>query len=147
VARHLQHSIGTMVDEVGTQRTARGYLGLALLVGVLGGSAAAEEPPSHLDAYIGRGVAHTLSPGVPRVPWRPGFLPASFVTDRYAVDVGERAPRDFAGPVNRTRYGSLNLLPRTLGPVESLSLGYETERVPALGEASSLIRLKFEIRF
>src|SRR4029434_8655075 len=99
-----------MVDEVGTQRTARGYLGVALLVGVLGGSAAAEEPPSPLDAYIGRGMAHTLSPEVPRVPWRPGFLPASFVTDRYAVDVGPRAPRESAAPVHRTRYGCITLL-------------------------------------
>jgi hypothetical protein len=147
VARHLQHPIGIMVDEVGRQRTACGYLGLALLVGVLGGSAAAEEPSSRLDAYIGRGVAHTLSPGVPRVPWRPGFLPASFVTDRYAVDAGQRAPRESAAPVHRTRYGSLNLLPRTLGPVESLSLGYETERLPPFGQESPLVRLKFEIKF
>ncbi len=104
--------------------------------------------PPGLAVRVGGRVARELPPAVRRTPWRPSFLPASFaIPDLYAVDPGDRDPPVFAAPVDGTRYGALNLLPRRMGRLRALSLVYERESLPGPGDSSSLIRLELEVGF
>jgi len=77
------------------------------------------------------------------------YLPRALaIPDLYAIDSGERPVREFAAPVDRTKYASFNVLPHRFSQGKALSLGYATESLPtALGGTSSLISISLEIEF
>src|SRR5262245_57825279 len=59
------------------------------------------------------------------------YLPRALaIPDLYAIDLGDRPAREFAAPVDSTKYASFNLLPRRFSRGKSLSLGFATESLP-----------------
>jgi len=127
-------------------------LGAALEAGAMADDSARDAPGSQAQlapgAHVDGAIACRLEDPAPRLRWRPSFLPQSFAfPDLYAVDIGDRVARGYAAPITRTGYGSLNLLPERLSVGRALSLRYETEKVPALRDSSSLILLEFQLRF
>jgi hypothetical protein len=106
-------------------------LAVALLLATCGPSAAGGAPPVQLLLPLlttGSMLAYQLHRvrGVPSgIRGRSvmlSLLPSSLsVPDLYAVDLGEREPHLLAAPVDRTIYGSLNLLPARFAHGRSLS--------------------------
>jgi hypothetical protein len=134
---------------------------LVVLVVLKGTAAAGDPPPAHLlfplltTLIVGRTILDTelregigVVSGASRLPARFTFLPRALtIPDLYAVDVGDRDPARFAEPVDRTTYLKLNLLPPSLAHGRTLSVVYDTESLPALGDTSRLLRLELKIRF
>jgi hypothetical protein len=103
---------------------------------------------SFLEMRLNAGVSEPPGAFRDRARAALGFLPASLtIPDLYVVDVAEREPRRFAAPLDRTTYGSFNLLPARLSGGRSLSAKYSTESPPAFGESQMLLRLVFEVKF
>jgi hypothetical protein len=139
---------------------------MAIVLAVLtlrGNVAASQVPPAHLvlpllttlafgrsflEMRLNAGVSEPPGAFRDRARAALGFLPASLtIPDLYVVDVAEREPRRFAAPLDRTTYGSFNLLPARLSGGRSLSAKYSTESPPAFGESQMLLRLVFEVKF
>jgi hypothetical protein len=149
---------------MGSGRPARGPAAFAvvLVLATSAPAAAGGQPPVHLllpllaTVAVGRSMLTYGPDGVPdgasSIRGRSTFLsllPASLtIPDLYAVDVGEREPHRFAAPVDRTTYGSFNLLPaRFAQGGRALSVAYASESPPALRDTSSLVRIQFELEF
>lgn len=100
---------------------------------------------SVVDLHLGGGrgsVATLVSQG------KVSFLPSNLtIPDLYAVDVADRDAPRFAAPIDRDTYLRLNLLPARFSDGKALSVIYDTETLPALGDNRRLLRLELKLKF